>query len=355
MAAVDRTFNAIIERCRLALSLQYCHWREYRAEPLLDAELRLIRLSGLAETLVEIVTFGDRLREHSTDFHVIGAGGSSVILYLLGFSEVDPIRYGTHFQRFWTTSSGAPPIVQFVVLSNSSLCWVNSDVPNGVRVHPMTALETVPELLGRKLPGVSIPMNEPAVFEALQDRDTDGIFQFDAEPVRSLMAQVRPSRVKSLAIATALAQISHSFPHVVGEFLDGFRERSSLQSENPGARQASNSPLPILFQETIMERLRRDVCLPGNETYRFIQVAAKSRSDSPSLRSETSRSAKKSLPTIENSELLDRLALASRWAVCRAHHVANAITSYRAAYYRTFYRPLFDKVLQQVFKGTKGI
>jgi len=116
VAVSDKTFNAIVERCRLALQLKFWHGNEAQARPLLDAELRLIQQRGFQEALGEIVEFADQLLDHGTTFHAIGASGSSVILFLLGFSDVDPVRYRTHFQRLWCTSNGEPPTVQFVVL-----------------------------------------------------------------------------------------------------------------------------------------------------------------------------------------------------------------------------------------------
>jgi hypothetical protein len=92
------------------------------------------------------------------------------------------------------------------------------------------------------------------------------------------------------------------------------------------------SPLPIVFQETIMARLHRQGRVPWNETYRCVQTAAKGRA----------------VHAADVEGLLNQLTEASRWAVCRAHHVANAITSYRAAYYRTFHRQAFENALQRV-------
>ncbi len=97
-----------------------------------------------------------------------------------------------------------------------------------------------------------------------------------------------------------------------------------------------------------MQLLHRHAGLAWEKTYRFVQAAAKGRmTDQHELWK----------PVLEGLEqehratgklLFERLIAASRWAVCRAHHVANAITSYRAAYYRTFHRQEFEDVLRQV-------
>ena len=348
MPLSDKTFNAIIERCRLSLRINYLNGSRFQAEPLFEAEVRLIQKLGFEDALAHIVEFGDQLYQQKTAFHLIGAGGSSVIFYLLGFSEVDPVRYDTYFQRLWLTSSREPPTVQFIVMPSEDVSW--NDIPRQacVSVHPMTALEAIPELLHMRFPNTSVWMTEKAVFEATQRDDTDGVFQLESESVRSLLSQVCPSRIRDLGTVTALEQIGITHPEVVSEYLKRHLEKKSKRLQRPVVEAELTPLLPLLFQETIMKLLHRHAGLPWEETYRFVQAAAKGRmTDQHELRN----------PVLEgleqhhgaNGELLfERLIAASRWAVCRAHHIANAITSYRAAYYRTFHRQAFEDALQQV-------
>ena len=90
-------FEGILERCRLVIRLKYLGGTHFRAEPRFDAQVALIRRLSFEETLAQIVEYGDQLRQSKVEFHVIGAGGSSIILYLLGMSEVDPVRHEAHF------------------------------------------------------------------------------------------------------------------------------------------------------------------------------------------------------------------------------------------------------------------
>ena len=100
----------------------------HQAEPIFEAEVRLIRQLGLEDPLAQIVEFGDQFYQRKVAFHQIGAGGSSIIFYLLGFSQVDPIRYGTYFQRFWLTTSCEPPKALFTVMPSV-------DMPSVVPPH----------------------------------------------------------------------------------------------------------------------------------------------------------------------------------------------------------------------------
>lgn len=51
-----------------------------------------------------------------------------------------------------------------------------------------------------------------AGFDGIRGGDTDGIFQLESEPVRSLLSQIGSSRIRDLGTVTALEQIGITFP-----------------------------------------------------------------------------------------------------------------------------------------------
>lgn len=212
----------------------------------------------------------------------------------------------------------------------------------------MTALEGIPDLLQARLPNTAVLATEKTVFEAIQRGDTEGIFQFETEPVRSLLSQFGPSRIRDLGTVTALNQIGITHPEVVVEYLERHHGKRSKRLQRPVVEAELTPLLPLLFQETIMTLLHRHARLAWEETYRFVQAAAKGRMTD---QHELWKPVLKGLEQQHGATgklLFENLITASRWAVCRAHHVANAITSYRAAYYRTFHRQEFEDVLRQV-------
>ena len=353
MVANNPEFAAVVERCRSALNFKFRRGAENQAGPMLEAEIRAIEQQGREDALLRIVEFGDQLRHKGAVFHLIGAGASSVVLYLLGFSEVDPVRFRTHFERFWCSSSIKPPAFLFVVMPARDTSWDDIPRPPYVTTHSMTPLEAVPELLLQRLPEVTVPMNQEAVFAAIHDGDTDGVFQLESESVRTLLSQVHPPRIKTLATVTALEQISHSHPDITERFLNGLQERAESKSKGSKTVRDKNQ-LPILFQETIMEQLHRDGQIPWDRTYPFVQVAAKQKPIQGTEPLDELKAVIEQGHDLDRRQRLNQLAAASRWATCRAHHVANAITSYRAAYYRTFHRQEFEVALQQALNGERG-
>jgi len=342
MMAHQQDFNAIIERCRLSLLINYQGRSRCQAASLLEAEIRLIRRLGFEEAFTQTVEFGDDLRRQKAAFHTIGAGGSSIALYLLGISQVDPVQYGTYFQRLWCTSNGRPPKVTLVVLPGKGKSLQDFSEPECVKVHPMTALEAVPELICRRRPKSGLEVTEDVALKAIQYGDTSGVFQLETEPIRSLLSQIRPQGIGWLAIITALEQVSHSRPDITLEFLSKLPEW-----KNSSASKKASIRLPILFQEGIMKQLQRKFHVPWAETYRYVQMAAR-RTENSTERIWETLGLRAEACEADGQERLNHLAEASQWAVCRVHYVANAITSYRAACYRILHPKVFENVLREV-------
>ena len=347
-------FETIVDRGRVALrSRSFCK-DKHQAEPLFDAELALIRSSNFEAALVQMVEYGDQLRQRNVNFHVIGSGGSSVILYVLGMSEVNPVLHDTHFQRLWQTASGEPPILQLVVDSFGNPDFGEVAPPSCVSAHPMTLLEAIPNRVESQVEAIGTIKLDQATLASLQAGDTEGVFQFHSERAKWLLSQIRPVNIETLACVTALEQISHSFPEIMISYLERYQKIVTARCV-AGRRPSADDigMLPILFQEILMGRLRRMAKLSWNETYPFVRAAAKGQvDDQHNLWKAAVESMKDHCP--ENHEpLLQKIVESSRWAVCRAHHVANALTGYKAAYCRTHHRIEFERVRNQITESAE--
>lgn len=344
------TYQQNIERCQTALQTKYDPGRRCRARPYFEAERKLVEERAFEPALVQAAEFADHLNQTGRTAHLIGSGCSSVATYLLGLSEVDPIRYRTHISRFWLTRDGQPPVFQFVYAPMDG-DGQDLGTPDGVTAHPMTALEQVPALLESTLPPVDISWPDQTTFDAINSGDTESVFQLDAEPVRDLIARVRPTRIKHLAVVTALNVIGCDHPEVVEAFVSQtetpVRERERRSAKPPPSRRFQ----PILFQETILTQLRSETGLSWDQAGQFLRTAAKGcMNDGRPLWTSAIEGtiARNTRDQDAARSLLEILATAAQWAVCRAHHAAHAITSYKAAYYRTHHRAEFEAAVKRV-------
>lgn len=330
-------YDEVLRKCQSALRLRYDGALRPQAECCIDDERQLIEERGFSNVLVEVVEFATEQRRHGRACHLIGSGCSSMINYLLDLSEVDPIEHRTLFQRFWITSNGSPPIFQFVVASPANDTTTEIPVPENVSVHPMTPLEQIPVIVERRFPKINIPMNDPATFEAITAGDTDGVFQFETECVRNLAARIRPRRIDDLAVITALAVIECAEPNVVAEYLAHSAVSSKADHQQRNHETGTNwslDPEAALFQEALLSVLHVQVGLAWSDSCRFILDAKKHRfnENHPLWQEAVRRATRNCHDEIEAEQFIEALTKASRTATCRAHHVANAITSYRAAF-----------------------
>ena len=342
-------FQQVIDRGRAALRSKCLRSIQFQAEPLFDAEAALIRQLNCEESLIQMVEYGDQLRQRNVNFHVIGSGGSSIILFVLEMSEVNPIQHDTYFQRFWQTSSSESPILQIVTDSIGEPDTGEISPPFCVSAHPMTPLEAIPCRLELQVGTIKTFKLDPATLESLQAGDTADVFQLHSDRARWLLSQIRPANFEELACVSALEQISYTDPAVVINYLELYRGIITARYVT-GRRNSTETMqlLPILFQELVMGRLRRMAKLPWNDTYPFVRAAAKGKIDEQHDLWKSALEAMKANCPEDHEPLLRRFVESSRWAVCRAHHIANALTSYKAAYYRTNHRMEFERVRMQI-------
>lgn len=341
-------YEEILRKCQSALRLRFDDALFPQAESCFESERNLIDERSFSKFLVQAVKFATKQKQHGRACHLIGSGCSSMVNYLLDLSEVDPIEHRTLFQRFWITSDGSPPTFQFVVASPTNDTATEIPVSQQVSVHPMTPLEQIPVIVGREFPKISIPMNDPATFEAITAGDTDSVFQLETEYARNLSARIQPKCIDDLAAITALAVIKCSVPSIVADFLARSTESSKGDLHDRDLQVGMVSHLgTLLFQESILLLLHHQVGLTWSEAYRFILDAAKGRRrEDHSLWKEAVRKASQRCQDEGKSEcLVEVLAKSSHSATCRAHHIANAITSYRAAFLRTHHRSAFELAL----------
>ena len=109
------------------------------------------------------------------------------------------------------------------------------------------------------------------------------------------------------------------------------------------------------FPEPESRLLQQHAKLPWDQTYRFVQSASKGRMTDQHELWKLVLEGLEQRHGANGDALFDRLVAASRWAVCRAHHVANSITSYKAAYFRTHYREDFERTRQQLMSVEQGV
>jgi DNA-directed DNA polymerase III PolC len=111
------------------LALEGATWR-YRsagetaraaAHARLDQELGVIERMGFTDYFLLVAEIVGFARDQNIPTVGRGSGASSIVAYVLGITNVDPIRYGLHFERFLNPSRRDCPDLDI------DLCWKRRD------------------------------------------------------------------------------------------------------------------------------------------------------------------------------------------------------------------------------------
>lgn len=81
----------------------------------LREETAVIRASGMAGYLMLVAQVTDWMRAHRVLFQTRGSAAGSLVCYLLGISNVDPLKWGLRFERFLSSDRTKPPDVDLDV------------------------------------------------------------------------------------------------------------------------------------------------------------------------------------------------------------------------------------------------
>ena len=334
---VTKSHDEIIQRCCSSIQRRYSIVDQPNALRRLNREFAFVSKQGFIPRLQEALTLTDSLTESNTAFRLIGSGCTSYVNYLLGLSEVNPVQFRLPWQRFWATSDGEAPTFMFV----ADLADEESTrrIP-GLTIHRTTVLETVPH----RLRAFEIPEFDKATFDRISAGDTGGVFQFENDAVRELAVRIQPKTVRELATVTALVLRECSDPELAAEFMRNHNGNHVRNTDD------SLKSAPRLFQEELIAVLRRRAGLNPFQACEFIRGSMKNGGldvDHPLYEKALHGAEAKEDKATNAHQVIQTVARDSQSAGCLAHHVANAITSYRSAYLKTHYSESFAKLLEE--------
>src|SRR5581483_5893713 len=140
---------------------------------------------------------------------------------------------------------------------------------------------------------------------------------------RKLAAQIQPRRIQEIAAVTALAEIELTHPEVVHSFVRRHVDRRAIPKDE--CRFFASSP--IIIQEQIMRYLQQWAKVPWDQNYELIKRGSRDGWNDPDVAEPILEGIKNNCGSEEKAtERFQVLAAATKHAVCKAHHIANAIT-----------------------------
>jgi DNA polymerase III alpha subunit len=337
----------------------------------LDHELAILDRLGRVDEFLAVGELAEFAQEEGIPLRLKGSGCSSIIPYLLGFSDVDPVGHQLLFERFRDPSGRwAPPFViqvdaehQERISRIASLGYGKGFVEQTITFMPAMTLEMVSRLVVESLQrehGCSvdlrtIPLDDDRVFRLIQSGDTEGIGVLHLDGLRYLLPRFRPASIEDL---TAIATL-YSLNIEPGDLMETYLQRANQPEfpgwESPDILEALTVTRGlILHQEQIMVLLDKMGGICPGDGFDFIKAVFKRKAATVAeYRAKFIRTAVESTADPRGAgRLFDQITEAAAYAFCKANYVAKAIMVYRAPYLKAHYRAEFDEVLRKLRSRT---
>lgn len=311
-----------------------------RATQRLEHELAILDRIGRADEFLAVAELVEFAREEGIPLRLKASGCSSIIPYLLGFSDVDPIQHHLYFERFRDPQGRwAPPFViqvdgehQGRIARIASLGYGKDFVEKYIHFTPTMTREKVPML----------------VVEALQ-REHGCIVNLSRIPLDD--DQAFRLVLEDLAATETLYSFSIERGDLMEQYLQRAGEAQFPGSDNPAILEAlSETRGLILYQEQIMKLLDRIGGICPADGFDFIKAVFKRKAATVAeYRAKFLRTAVGDKMDRETAErLFDQITEAAGYSVCKANSVAQAMTTHKAACLNAHDGPEFGKVQEMV-------
>lgn len=361
----QKGMDPLKQLCEEQLAVRYRVEDRPRVNQRLSQELQTIQTNGQADAFEEARSKVQVLSEQGYCCRMIGAGCSSLVSYLMNLSEVDPIEHGLPYERFLTTNSTG--MIQFMFVADWQTDMsgkVFSPIQDGlfsdaVRIHPSTALEAMPGLVVRAIRVTkpdfhlsAIPWNDEATFETLRSGNVDGVSQFERVESQRTLLDLKPRSLLDIAITTALKAIQFRDAHENGTLSEYVRRGVPNAHQTPEnwlvTETLQDTRGMMLFQEQIMLILNRVADIPLADAYDFIKAVCKRQMEPVAAIRVlfVIRATENGVNEADAQSLFEKIRDAATRAVCKSHHLSEAITTYHAAFLKTHFPTEFSKVLQ---------
>ncbi len=341
------------ERLSLLFSFKDRLWVRHR----LKMEFEVIEANGQLESFEQAEWAVELLKLQGCTFQLVGAGSSSLVSYLMGFSDVNPWEYGLHYERFLEANSSGkihfqflvhPPIGREIDDSHS----VKSSTFDTVRIQPATLLESLPSLVTQAIQGTfpgfgltSIPLNDVATFKALI---TNSVQEIEGSEI---LSEMKPRCLTDIAACTAIRTQDLHDRRILKEFIRRKSTPAQRRSESwLVERMLLETRGMILFQEQIMLMMNQLADIPLTDAYQFIKAVCKQQWEHVATIREWFMVGSKG-NGIEESvahTLFQEIMNTAATSACKAHHLSRALTLYRTAFLKTHFPSQFSMILQTV-------
>ena len=208
------------------------------------------------------------------------------------------------------------------------------------------ARELVRDRTGQDVDPEQLTLDDPAVFQLFCDGHTDGVFQFESEGMKSVLAQMQPSKIEDLIAANAMYRPGPM------ELIPSYCNRKKGAEEVPVVHPLVDDILAetygiMCYQEQVMLVLNRLGKLPLSRALTLIKAISKKKEKTiASERPNFTEGAKENgISEGEADRLFELILKFAGYGFNKAHSTRYAIVAYQTAYFKTHYPQEFMAAL----------
>lgn len=326
-----------------------------------QATIRLRREFSLIEHQGHGPAFGflaeiERFTNHQGIFcRLAGAGPCSIVCFLLGLTEVDPIKHNLPIERFVTE----PKVGFFLILGHQHMKQAQEflnekrDFVGTLRIHSANILEMRPEAVADLIrvkvdPGFhlrQIPTKDDRTVKLLRAGAFEELLPYKSEELLQTLNGLKPDNLESLTDILTAYQIGAYREDFFEEYVKSPLDRTQSVE---GRSQAGQSQGMLLYQEQIMNLLHRKAKVPMSATYRFVKQAAKGREIAMVLGQILASNEGTKSREAEILGLFNKLQEAASYVVCKAHQLATTLPLWQAAFLKANFPQEFRHAFDQM-------
>jgi DNA polymerase III alpha subunit len=340
--------------CQSELRDRYSSEDQLLVSQRLDEEFEVIQRRRLLKEFETAVHVAQKIRDQGGFCRLTGAGCSSLVSYLLKLSDVDPVQHNLPFERFLKANPNRSVPFRFLVEPR----YGGASGTPSIACHSASFHELLPHRTASEIKRYepefrldTIPDNDPVVYDLLNSGNVKDVHQFHDNNLQLVSSRTCLRDIVDIAAMTATNQIEVERANTLQDYLNGSDGSSPRAAIHPAiAETLQETKGIILFQEQIMLLLNRIAQLPLKDGYQFVKAAAKHCSEQAGIFRNRFLAAAKTigLPRTTLADVFSEIETAAKWALCKSHHLAEAVLTYQAAYLKARYPESFDRALHDV-------
>src|SRR6202011_2993879 len=194
-----------------------------------------------------------------------------------------------------------------------------------------------------------LPQDDPAVYSALQQADTVGMFQVESRAQMSCLPRLRPKRFYDIVVQVAIIRPGPIVGEMVNPFLQRRQGREAVTYPHPSLEPVLKRTLGVpLFQEQLLRMAMVVAGFSGGEAEElrramgFKRSEARMREIEAKLRTGMTRNG---IPSLSQEQIILSITSFALYGFPESHAASFALIAYASAYLKCHYLAAFTAAL----------